>query len=265
MARPPTLVVLSPHPDDAVLAIGGLLAQHTRRGGHAVIVTVFTGIPQHDRSPIARRLYPHQPGGEVVRIRRGEDLAAGRRVHADVVQLPHLEALYRTGPDGTPRYTELDQIFSAPTSDPEPAVEPLAHQWTADGLLPTGADVLAPLGIGGHVDHWIVRQVAETAHQLTYPSPWRLHHYEDQPYASRRPEHCWQHLVPHASVSTAHPLTTTEWRTKLDAITCHASQIPLLWPNGQPFEDELQAYAEKVGAGTVAERTWSPRPPVGLA
>src|SRR6266498_3028960 len=140
MADPSTLVVLAPHPDDAVLAVGGLLAQHTRRGGPAVVVTVFAGIPRDCRSPITRRLYAHQPDCETVRIRRREDLAAAHWVQADVVQLPHLEALYRIAPDGTPRYTELEQIFSAPTTELEPAAELMAHQWIADGLLPADAD-----------------------------------------------------------------------------------------------------------------------------
>jgi LmbE family N-acetylglucosaminyl deacetylase len=261
MADPPTLVVLSPHPDDAVLAVGGLLAQHTRLGGRAVIVSVFAGSPTDNRSPIADHLYADHPNrDEITHIRRREDLAAGRRVHADVVQLPHLDALYRTAPNGEPLYHNLEQIFSTPTIELElTAAEHLARQWIADGLLPAHADVLAPLGIGGHIDHSIVRRAAETAHQLSESTPWRLHYYEDQPYVSRRPEQHWQDLVPPADVPTVHPLTEPAWRTKLDAIACYASQLPLLWPDGRLFQDELRAYAKKVGTGTVAERIWSGR------
>jgi LmbE family N-acetylglucosaminyl deacetylase len=52
------LVVVSPHPDDEVLACGGLLALHAQRGGAAAIVAVTDGEAshQHDAAWPARRL-----------------------------------------------------------------------------------------------------------------------------------------------------------------------------------------------------------------
>ena len=52
------LVVVSPHPDDEVLACGGLLALHAQRGGAVAIVAVTDGEASHRRDPAwpARRL-----------------------------------------------------------------------------------------------------------------------------------------------------------------------------------------------------------------
>ena len=52
------LVVVSPHPDDEVLACGGLLALHARRGGATAIVAVTDGEASHGRDPAwpARKL-----------------------------------------------------------------------------------------------------------------------------------------------------------------------------------------------------------------
>lgn len=45
------LVVVSPHPDDEVLACGGLLALHAQRGGATAIVAVTDGEASHRRDP----------------------------------------------------------------------------------------------------------------------------------------------------------------------------------------------------------------------
>ncbi len=45
------LVVIAPHPDDEVLACGGLLASHTARGGDCAVVAVTDGEASHTGSP----------------------------------------------------------------------------------------------------------------------------------------------------------------------------------------------------------------------
>ena len=45
------LVVVSPHPDDEVLACGGLLALHAQRGGASAIIAVTDGEASHARDP----------------------------------------------------------------------------------------------------------------------------------------------------------------------------------------------------------------------
>lgn len=57
------LVVVAPHPDDEILASGGLIAMHAAQGGQVQIVAVTDGEASHDESPSYRR----------------EDLAAVRR------------------------------------------------------------------------------------------------------------------------------------------------------------------------------------------
>lgn len=47
MAR---LVVVAPHPDDEILACGGLMALHARRGGRSVVVAVTDGEASHGES-----------------------------------------------------------------------------------------------------------------------------------------------------------------------------------------------------------------------
>ncbi len=59
------LVVVSPHPDDEVLACGGLIALHTARGGRTAIVAVTDGEASH-------RGDPAWPAARLARARRAE-------------------------------------------------------------------------------------------------------------------------------------------------------------------------------------------------
>lgn len=59
------LVVVSPHPDDEVLACGGLIAMHARRGGRVAVVAVTDGEASH-------RGDPRWPAARLAAARRDE-------------------------------------------------------------------------------------------------------------------------------------------------------------------------------------------------
>ncbi|HET9656191.1 MAG TPA: PIG-L family deacetylase [Kineosporiaceae bacterium] len=137
------LVVLSPHLDDAVLSVGGLIAGQVRSGRCVEVWTAFTAGPA-DPATVPRRLRPFAD----YRARIAEDDAAldllgcGRRrlgLPERIWRTPPaggLRAAFRTpeGPDGFARLAELT----------ETAVEALSRP---------GAELLGPLGVGNHVDH----------------------------------------------------------------------------------------------------------------
>lgn len=54
---PPTarLVIVAPHPDDEILACGGLIASHAAKGGRVLVVAVTDGEASHDGAPSCRR------------------------------------------------------------------------------------------------------------------------------------------------------------------------------------------------------------------
>ncbi|WP_300650117.1 PIG-L deacetylase family protein [Hydrogenophaga sp.] len=49
------LVIVAPHPDDEVLACGGLIATHVAQGGQVLIVAVTDGEASHDGTPSITR------------------------------------------------------------------------------------------------------------------------------------------------------------------------------------------------------------------
>jgi len=83
------LVVVSPHPDDAVLSCGQVLAAHPG----ATVVTVFTGAPATYSDPPTRwsRLSGFGPGDDVMAARREEDRRALAVLDATPVWLGFVE------------------------------------------------------------------------------------------------------------------------------------------------------------------------------
>lgn len=79
------VVVLSPHPDDAVLSCGQFLGRH--RG--TTVVTVFCGFPATYPDPpnAWARLSGFGPGDDIVAIRRDEDRRGLQRLGATAVHL----------------------------------------------------------------------------------------------------------------------------------------------------------------------------------
>jgi hypothetical protein len=133
---------LSPHLDDGVLSCASLLG----RAARPVIATFFS------------------EGDELYAARRAEDREACRRLGAECRQLGLRDD----------RFRNFMEIVSAPTP-----VTKRSQRALAALLAELNPElVLAPLGVGHHVDH---REVREAATALVEPG--RLLYYEDRPYA----------------------------------------------------------------------------------
>ncbi len=130
-----SLVVCSPHLDDACLSAGQFLAG--RPDAH--LVTVFAGMP-HDLTMSTEfdRNSGFTSAGEAVTARRAEDERAAARLHAYPVHLPYVDGQYRD--DGLSPDALVDSLFEALDR---------VHQRT----------LLAPVGIV-HPDHVAVSDAA---------------------------------------------------------------------------------------------------------
>jgi LmbE family N-acetylglucosaminyl deacetylase len=82
------LVVVAPHPDDEVLACGGLIARHAAQGGDTLIVAVSDGEASHADTA------SHQPL-QLADLRRGESAEGLRRLGARAARVLRLQL-----PDG---------------------------------------------------------------------------------------------------------------------------------------------------------------------
>ncbi|MDX2086733.1 MAG: PIG-L family deacetylase [Kofleriaceae bacterium] len=136
-----TVLVISPHLDDAVLSLGGSIAAWTSMGTRVVVCSVYTTGPALEQlAPSMRRFADYT-------TRRAEDDAACGVVGAEVRRLDQVERAFR------PPFLTGWSFFTTP--DDRAGFSTLARVTAAlDALVSLAPDhILVPLGIGNHIDH----------------------------------------------------------------------------------------------------------------
>ena len=188
------LVVLSPHLDDAVLSCGALMIYAARRTP-VTVATLFTEAGPPPCTLSARR-YLRQVGARdaetLYRQRRSEDRAVLESMAVTWVHAGLTEAQYRhRNVAGSRRWwsgllPELAHIYpvyrvhvvSGRVAPADAGTLRQACEFIQRLACAGPALVLAPLGVGGHVDHVLVRTAAER-------SGARVVYYSDFPYNQR--------------------------------------------------------------------------------
>lgn len=152
----PTTVVVSPHLDDAVFSCGASVLAERAAGRGVLVVTLFSAGPGYER-------------------RRAEEEAATALLGVDAFLAGLPDAPFRH--EG---YRSLPGIvFGVSERDVPARME--AEELLASLLETVGPErVLAPLGVGRHVDHRIAFEAALAAARRT-GTPLQL--YEDRPYS----------------------------------------------------------------------------------
>ncbi|MCZ7651281.1 MAG: PIG-L family deacetylase [Thermoanaerobaculia bacterium] len=245
------LVVLSPHLDDAALSCGGLLAARARAGERVAVATVFTAdepsVPPSRLAADLARWWGLAPGS-VMRARREEDLAACRALGVEALHLDLPEAPYRRDPaSGEILYRELARLFPHRRPD-EPATAEALDELLA--ALPPAAEVWAPLGVGRHVDHQLLKRAAEGRF------PTALRYYEEYPYAARGLLGVWRATRPRAAWrGDVLPLAEEDLAARCAAIACYASQLAALFGGAHRMERAVRRHVHRRGG----ERLWRRR------
>jgi LmbE family N-acetylglucosaminyl deacetylase len=231
------LVVLSPHLDDAVLSCGALMI-YAARYIPVTVATLFTEAPPPPYTLSARRYLRQVGAGDaesLYRQRRAEDRAALEPMGVSWVHAGLTEALYRLRPrpGGPSRWArllpELGHIYPLYRRDIISGRIAPADGGTLHGVsdvirrlaCPGPGLVLAPLGIGGHVDHVLVRTAAERSGAL-------VGYYSDFPYNQRHP------AVP--AFVQRDGLVEVRWPLLIEAkpelIAAYRTQARALFPGG---------------------------------
>ncbi|MCU1645024.1 MAG: hypothetical protein JWN03_5299 [Nocardia sp.] len=143
------IVVVSPHFDDAVLSVGGLIAARVEAGQPVEVLTVFSG-----SRPIEVRGGRHQAFADYT-LRVVEDDRALAALGAGAGRLGLYERLFRD-----PRPHGPFSLFHTSPEIAQSADTEAVQQAIAEALDNSGTVILAPLGIGNHVDHVIVAVAA---------------------------------------------------------------------------------------------------------
>lgn len=245
-----THIYLSPHLDDAALSCGGAIWKQTQAGQRVIVINVFAGMPEYSQlSAFAREKHAvwGSPEG-VVAARRAEDQAALAHLGADVVYWNYLDCIYRR--DGR-RVLYPGEVHL--WGDVDPADGALQERLVADveAFLNKVSDATcyAPLAIGHHVDHQLVRHVG----LALVARGRRVTFYEDFPYVWREEEALSAAVRPGEWKPAVHAINVAP---KIAAIACYKSQVLDLFGGEEAMADAVKAYAQMVGGDHCAERFW---------
>jgi LmbE family N-acetylglucosaminyl deacetylase len=244
-------VYLAPHLDDAVLSCGGQIVQRTAVGERVLVATIMAGDPdERALSGYASSLHERWAlAHEAVAARRAEDIEACRLLGAETWHGRVPDCIYRVDPQhGGTLYNSDEAIFgSVAAVEAGDLVDKIAAVLQT---LPPAQEVFAPLTIGNHVDHQLVRRAAEHAFGAS-----RLRYYEDYPYvqdpnvrdafwvAERAARGGWQkHTI---------PLTDTAVKMRCAAIMAYASQISTFFRGEADLRTQVATYTTACGGENV--------------
>ena len=235
------IVVLSPHLDDAALSCGSLMA----RAAVTTPVTVMTLFTTSEGRPtLSARAFLHQcnarKAAALYAQRRAEDRMALRSIGVTSIHFGLPDALFRRRASAYPRIArtlipELDCVY--PTfrlhisqGRVSPHDQRLLAELEQRVLLATTENdlIIAPLGLGGHVDHVLTHQLGKALSRRRTVG-W----YADQPYALRGGEEV---LTPAGSERLEQEVDQI---AKARLITWYGTQVAPLFGNAQvPALDE---------------------------
>lgn len=180
--QPGVAVVVSPHLDDAAISCGMSIQALKEAGWEVVAGSVFTDAPSGPVTDFARH-FNCPPGArsvaEGLAMRRDEDRRALALIGARPVHLGFLDASMRRLPKGDWLIASYEAIRTVRTREERPLVVSVADRIRRLVTDVRATLVLAPAGVGGHVDHLIARE-AVLACALAGVA---VHWYEDLPYA----------------------------------------------------------------------------------
>ncbi len=252
---------LSPHLDDVALSCGGQIAGAARSGVPVTILTIFAGDEpgplEPTASPLVEKIYDlwKLEPGEIMPTRRLEDRAAARELAAEVLHWELQEAIHRRDPlRNDALYPTLPRLFGPVAPQEEPLVARLAERLAALPEALQTSRIVAPLGVGGHVDHRIVRAAAERAFGRD------LRYYEEFPYivwkfwALRRAG-----ISGPAWESVSQPLAQEDVAARIAAIACYASQVTPLFRTPERIARLVRRHVRRAGG----ERLWRFRAGLG--
>lgn len=172
------IVILSPHLDDAVLSLGGLISREAAAGKTVEIVSCFTAGPPLETIPASQRVFGDYS------MRRSEDERALAILGARHRWLDLHERIWRDPPLPRTRSVFPTHVFRTPAKMDDFS-ELKAIRTAIAAMLETDATTIyAPLAVGHHVDHVEVA-LAALREVLGRGAFDRIRFYED-PYALGR-------------------------------------------------------------------------------
>jgi N-acetylglucosaminyl-diphospho-decaprenol L-rhamnosyltransferase len=238
MDKPPLTIILSPHFDDAVISLGGYLAQ---RSGETIVVTVFGGRPTPSRRAIGWAADAgFRTSDEEVTARTGENGRALDRFSAKAHNLAFLDKPYRdlAFDRSLPASIALEIDAIVKTQGPRDV-----HLYGPAALPRVGFPLV-------HTDHRIVHDAFIVVAKQN-PANVRNFFYEDIPYAAWGPatSNGFKDLLQRTDrlsvKERVSPLSPQQLMEKSSGIKEYASQVRA----AKQRREDFQAFALRFARG----------------
>lgn len=219
------MVVFSPHLDDAALAVGAFIGAEAAAGVSVVVQTVYT-----DRPPASGTTRRERAFGDYA-TRFAEDDDALAILGASSRRLGLRERLFRPPPLRTPLH-----IFRTPRAAGDLGELAAIEDAIRDTLSDPGAWVLAPLGVGNHIDHVAVAVAA----MRCAVRDGRIAFYEDFNALSER----WRRRHPVARTAPFRCRDAPGWASALTGLGLEAMSLISAGPASSDYLDRESALDE---------------------
>jgi LmbE family N-acetylglucosaminyl deacetylase len=247
MAKRNRIILLSPHPDDAVWSLGGVIPL-LQLSTDVLIATLFDGDPASESLARSKsRSERWRLFGDTA-ARRDEDSKAARRLGCKHLSLGWVDAALRLRPDGSFEQASLDTLLDKSEPGVEAALLDQFERQLGQLILPND-QILAPLGFGDHVDHRITHKLARRLDRT-------IGYYAEFPYYLPDREHDLIDFITSLDLSLKPLSLTCDWLSWVEASGCYRSQIIRMFGTHHLFIEALTAYANH--GGTMPHcRIWS--------
>lgn len=236
-------IIISPHLDDAVFSCGGLLQTFP---GNTLVVTVFSSSEVKHYSRFSKK-YLHWCGysnaSSYFYTRKLEDRRAGKILGFDHLHLNFIDGIFRYYQFLLFHrflYLNTDKLFGHLHSNDFNLISTINQKIIAiikHKSLPS-TRLYFPLSLGHHVDHQIIRHVAD----LLRPTQLKIYYYEDFPYMFWKQKHQSLKLGLRQEKLS---LTKSQLSKKHSAILSYKSQIIPVFHSKREFNQLWQAMERK--------------------
>lgn len=224
-------VVLSPHADDAVWSLGGLLSLIAPQ---ICVITIYDGDPPDDVTAAPASAWR---GFRSAAVRRSEDAKAAGLLGLTKHSLGEPDAAFRRNDCGEFLFAGLADVF--PSYERLKALRPPAWLDRLAALIEPDDIVLAPMAFGRHVDHYLTllaaREIAAD----------RLVLYAEFPYwdrADTAPVHAHLAALDLQTSMVEVPVPWDAWRA---AAAAYRSQVLRIFGGHAAFVAQLEQFAER--------------------
>jgi LmbE family N-acetylglucosaminyl deacetylase len=238
-------IYISPHLDDAVLSLGGLIWEKARTEVDVSIWTICAGDPPSSKlSSFAVSIHERWGlGSNAVEHRRGEDILACSILGADYYHFDIPDCIYRVSPiTGDFLYESENDLWSSIHPDEYDLLVELEKQ--LEEKFPINANIVCPLGIGDHVDHKLtVEAVTGAFREISKGKNLKIYYYKDFPYVMEKKGKPDLGSLK-SRLITISPGGITAWQ---EAIAAYRSQISTFWNSLEEMETDIQNYYYQTG------------------